>query len=64
VDEYRRLWRYIVWAHDAVNINLHLVRLGDATRYYDEGRPGTYANPVETLAKHPAVRDADLRCTE
>lgn len=52
VDDYGRLLRYVIRASDGVNVNLRLVAVGAAAPYFYRGRRGTYADRLETLAKH------------
>jgi micrococcal nuclease len=60
VDAYGRLLRYVVRVYDAVNINIHLVRLGAAAPYFYEGRRGRYAARLEQLAKRARVTHLGL----
>ena len=50
VDEYGRLLRYVVRARDGLNVNVQLVRLGDAAPYFYRGRRGMYAELLTRLA--------------
>lgn len=43
VDQYGRLLRYVVRAHDGLNVNVFLVKRGDAAPYFYRGRHGRYA---------------------
>ena len=56
---HRRRWRPSgCW--DAVNINIHMVRLGAAAPYFYEGRRGKYANRLEALAKQARAKKLGL----
>ena len=46
--------------YDAVNINIHLVRLGAAAPYFNKGRRSRYANRLEALAKRARARHLGL----
>jgi micrococcal nuclease len=43
VDHYGRLLRYVVRVRDGLNVNVFLVKHGDATPYFYRGRDGRYA---------------------
>jgi endonuclease YncB( thermonuclease family) len=43
VDRYGRLLRYVVRIRDGLNVNVFLVKRGDAAPYFYEGRKGRYA---------------------
>ena len=44
VDQYGRLLRYVVRARDGLNVNVFLVKRGDAAPYFYDGRRGRYAS--------------------
>ena len=50
VDQYGRLLRYVIRASDRLNVNVFLVKHGDAAPYFYDGRRGRYARVL--------VRDA------
>jgi micrococcal nuclease len=50
VDEYGRLLRYVIRVRDQLNVNVFLVKRGDAAPYFYRGREGRYARVL--------VRDA------
>jgi micrococcal nuclease len=50
VDRYGRLLRYVVRVRDGLNVNIELVRRGDAAPYYYEGRRGRFAPLLTRLA--------------
>jgi micrococcal nuclease len=50
VDQYGRLLRYVVRARDALNVNVFLVKHGDAAPYFYRGRPGRYATTLARAA--------------
>ena len=52
VDSYGRLLRYVIRAHDGVNVNLRLVAAGAAAPYFYRGRHGRYAATIVSLARH------------
>jgi endonuclease YncB( thermonuclease family) len=52
VDRYGRLLRYVFRARDGLNVNLFLVRHGDAAPYFYAGREGRYGG----VLKHTALR--------
>ncbi len=60
VDEHGRLLRYVVRTQDAVNISVHLVRLGAAAPYFYRGRRGKYANRLEALARQARTKQLGL----
>ena len=43
VDQYGRLLRYVVRVRDGLNVNIFLVKRGDAAPYFYRGREGRYA---------------------
>ena len=43
VDQYGRLLRYVIRASDSLNVNVFLVKHGDAAPYFYAGREGRYA---------------------
>jgi endonuclease YncB( thermonuclease family) len=47
VDRYGRLLRYVFRVRDGLNVNLFLVRRGDATPYFYAGREGRYARVLK-----------------
>ena len=51
VDQYGRLLRYIVRAHDRLNVNIRLVAVGAAAPYFYHGRRGRYAAVLDRLAR-------------
>jgi Ca2+-binding RTX toxin-like protein len=55
VDRYGRLLRYIVRAHDGVNVNIRLVAVGAAAPYFYDHRRGRHANLLEPRAENRAV---------
>lgn len=52
VDRYGRLLRYVIRVRDRLNVNVFLVKHGDAAPYFYRGREGSYA----TLLKSEALR--------
>jgi endonuclease YncB( thermonuclease family) len=52
VDRYGRLLRYVFRVRDGLNVNVFLVRHGDAAPYFYAGREGRYAG----LLKRAALR--------
>jgi endonuclease YncB( thermonuclease family) len=52
VDRYGRLLRYVFRARDGLNVNVFLVRHGDAAPYFYGGREGRYSG----VLKHAALR--------
>jgi endonuclease YncB( thermonuclease family) len=46
VDQYGRLLRYVIRARDGLNVNVFLVRRGDAAPYFYRGRQGRYARAL------------------
>jgi micrococcal nuclease len=47
VDAYGRLLRYVVRVRDGLNVNVVLVRRGDAAPYFYRGRRGRYARVLQ-----------------
>jgi micrococcal nuclease len=43
VDQYGRLLRYVIRVRDGLNVNVFLVKRGDAAPYFYRGREGRYA---------------------
>jgi endonuclease YncB( thermonuclease family) len=64
VDQYGRLLRYVIRAHDRLNVNIRLVAIGAAAPYFYRGRRGRYATRLDTLARHARDRKLGLwgRC--
>jgi micrococcal nuclease len=60
VDRYGRLLRYVVRARDGLNVNVQLVRLGDAAPYFYRGRRGRYAALLTRLALRARARHLGL----
>jgi endonuclease YncB( thermonuclease family) len=60
IDDYGRLLRYVVRAHDGINVNVTLVAVGAAAPYFYKGRRGKYAVQLETLAKRARTRHLGL----
>jgi micrococcal nuclease len=57
VDGYGRLLRYVVRVRDGLNVNVFLVRHGDAAPYFYRGRQGRFASVLQRVALHArAVR--------
>jgi micrococcal nuclease len=52
VDQYSRLLRYVIRVRDGLNVNVFLVKHGDATPYFYRGRLGRYAS----LLRRDALR--------
>src|SRR5262249_45455141 len=50
IDEYGRLLRYVIRAHDDLNVTVRLVADGAAAPYFYDGRRGRYASLIERLA--------------
>ena len=46
VDQYGRLLRYVIRARDGLNVNVLLVKRGDAAPYFYRGRLGRYASAL------------------
>jgi micrococcal nuclease len=59
-DRYGRLLRYVIRARDGLNVNVHLVRIGAAAPYFYDGRRGSYAAKLETLARRARARHLGL----
>jgi endonuclease YncB( thermonuclease family) len=64
VDQYGRLLRYVIRAHDSLNVNVRLVAVGAAAPYFYRGRRGMYAARLERLARLARIRKLGLwgRC--
>jgi endonuclease YncB( thermonuclease family) len=60
VDRYGRLLRYVVRAHDGLNVNVRLVTVGAAAPYFYANRRGTYANLLEARAKRARAKKLGL----
>jgi len=60
IDDYGRLLRYVVRAHDGVNVNLVLVAVGAGAPYFYRGRRGAYAAQLENLARRARRRRLGL----
>jgi len=58
VDQYGRLLRYVVRVRDGLNVNVLLVKRGDAAPYFYDGRRGRYAAVLtrDALRAHAARR--------
>src|SRR4029079_14850335 len=54
IDRYGRLLRYVVRERDDVDVNIRLVRDGDAAPYFYRGDRGRYAGLLQRLA--PSAR--------
>jgi micrococcal nuclease len=52
VDQYGRLLRYVVRVRDGLNVNVFLVKRGDAAPYFYDGRRGRYAAVLTRDALH------------
>jgi micrococcal nuclease len=50
VDRYGRLLRYVIRVRDGLNVNVFLVRHGDAAPYFYTGREGRYAGVLKRAA--------------
>ena len=50
VDRYGRLLRYVFRVRDGLNVNVFLVRHGDAAPYFYAGREGRYAGVLKRAA--------------
>jgi len=50
VDDYGRLLRYVIRVRDGLNVNVFLVRHGDAAPYFYRGREGRYARVLRRAA--------------
>jgi endonuclease YncB( thermonuclease family) len=50
VDRYGRLLRYVFRIRDGLNVNVFLVRHGDAAPYFYAGREGRYGNVLKRAA--------------
>jgi micrococcal nuclease len=50
VDRYGRLLRYVIRVRDGLNVNVFLVRHGDAAPYFYRGRRGRYATVLARAA--------------
>jgi len=50
VDRYGRLLRYVMRVRDGLNVNIFLVRHGDAAPYFYRGREGLYAGALNRAA--------------
>jgi micrococcal nuclease len=63
-DRYGRLLRYVVRVADGVNVNLRLVRDGDAAPYFYDGQRGRFVAQLERLAQHARAEHRGLwgRC--
>jgi endonuclease YncB( thermonuclease family) len=64
VDGYGRLLRYVFRARDGLDVNVQLVRAGDAAPYFYDYRRGRYAHLLVRLARHARARHLGLwgRC--
>ena len=60
VDQYGRLLRYVIRAHDGLNVNVRLVTVGAAAPYFYGNRRGTYANLLEARAKRARAKKLGL----
>src|SRR5436305_2130841 len=50
VDRYGRLLRYVIRVRDSLNVNVFLVKHGDAAPYFYAGRDGRYAGQLRYVA--------------
>jgi endonuclease YncB( thermonuclease family) len=50
IDRYGRLLRYVIRIRDGLNVNVFLVRHGDAAPYFYAGREGRYAGVLRRAA--------------
>jgi endonuclease YncB( thermonuclease family) len=60
VDRYGRLLRYVVRVRGALNVNVFLVRHGDAAPYFYAGRQGRYAGVLKRAALRARARHRGL----
>ena len=51
IDGFGRFLRYVLRAHDGVNVNVGLVAIGAASPYFYKGRRGRFAGRLELFAK-------------
>jgi micrococcal nuclease len=60
VDRYGRLLRYVFRVRDGLNVNVFLVRHGDAAPYFYAGREGRYAGLLKRAALRARARHRGL----
>src|SRR5437868_3383527 len=60
VDRYGRLLRYVVRVRDGLNVNVFLVKHGDAAPYFYAGREGRYAGVLKRAALRARARHRGL----
>ena len=60
VDQYGRLLRYFIRAHDGLNVNVRLVTVGAAAPYFYGNRRGAYANLLEARSKRARAKKLGL----
>jgi len=60
VDRYGRLLRYVFRVRDGLNVNVFLVRHGDAAPYFYAGREGRYASVLKRAALHARAQHRGL----
>ena len=60
VDRYGRLLRYVVRVRDGLNVNVFLIKHGDAAPYFYRGREGRYATMLKRAALRARAHDRGL----
>jgi len=60
VDRYGRLLRYVIRVRDGLNVNVFLVKHGDAAPYFYRGREGRYATMLKRAALRARAHDRGL----
>jgi endonuclease YncB( thermonuclease family) len=60
IDRYGRLLRYVVRAHDGLNINLQLVEVGAAVPWFYEGDYGRFAPRLRRLVAQARAKRLGL----
>jgi hypothetical protein len=60
VDAYGRLLRYVFRVRDGLNVNVRLVRVGEAAPYFYDHRRGRYAQPLLRLFRRARARRLGL----
>jgi endonuclease YncB( thermonuclease family) len=60
VDRYGRLLRYVIRVRDGLNVNVFLVRHGDAAPYFYAGREGRYADFLKRATLRARARHRGL----
>jgi endonuclease YncB( thermonuclease family) len=60
VDQYGRLLRYVFRVRDGLNVNVFLVKHGDAAPYFYRGRRGEYAPRLERDAQRARAAQLGL----